>query len=81
MDQARENFEEFVERMSITLGHADRCTPFSRYCTGLMLPVARKSVEPMAAHVAPHEVRSAHQSLHHFVADAPWSDAALLGGV
>lgn len=31
--------------------------------------------------LAPDRVRSKHQSLHHFVADATWSDAALLGAV
>ena len=35
-----------------------------------MSPLSRKSVEPMAAHVDPLKVRSRHQSLHHFVADA-----------
>ena len=35
----------------------------------------------MAARVAPGAVRSAHQRLHHFVAAAPWSDAAVLGAV
>jgi hypothetical protein len=33
---------------------------------GLLLPVQRKSVEPMAAHLAPERVRSEHQRLHHF---------------
>src|ERR1700674_3758344 len=46
-----------------------------------MLPGERKSVEPMAARVAPRRVRSKHQSLHHFVADASWSDAGLLDAV
>jgi SRSO17 transposase len=46
-----------------------------------MLPVQRKSVEPMAAHLAPTRVRSEHQRLHHFVADAAWSDAAVLAAV
>lgn len=63
------------------LGHADRVEPFRGYCTGLMLPGERKSVEPMASRVAPMAVRSAHQRLHHFVADAAWSDAAVLGAV
>ena len=35
-----------------------------------MSPLSRKCVEPMAAHVDPLKVRSRHQSLHHFVADA-----------
>ena len=43
-----------------------------------MLPLSRKSVEPMAAHVDPRKVRSRHQSLHHFVADAAWSDEQML---
>lgn len=32
----------------------------------------------MAARLAPDNVRRMHQSLHHLVADAPWSDAAML---
>jgi SRSO17 transposase len=76
-----ERFEQYVTRISMHLGHADRVGPFRGYCAGLMLPGERKSVEPMAARVAPTEVRSAHQRLHHFVADAAWPDAAVLGAV
>jgi SRSO17 transposase len=47
------------------------------YCTGLLLPGERKSVEPMAARLAPDNAGRMHQSLH-LVADAPWSDEALL---
>ena len=43
-----------------------------------MLPIERKSAEPMAARLAPGNVRQMHQSLHHIVADAAWSDDALL---
>jgi SRSO17 transposase len=46
-----------------------------------MLPGARKSVEPMAARVHPQDVCSAHQSMHHLVADSDWNDAALLAAV
>ena len=43
------------------------------------LPTAdRKRVEPMAARVAPERVQAAHQSLHHLVAKADWSDDAVL---
>jgi SRSO17 transposase len=48
------------------------------YCTGLLLPGERKSVEPMAARLAPDNVRRTHQSLHHLVADAPWDDEEML---
>jgi SRSO17 transposase len=59
-------------------GHADRAVPLKNYCTGLLLPGERKSVEPLAARLAPDNVRRMHQSLHHVVADAPWSDEAVL---
>ena len=81
MDARMERFEDYVTMIAGHLGHADRVAPFRGYCAGLMLPGKRKSVEPMAARVAPTEVRSAHQRLHHFVADAAWSDAAVLGAV
>ena len=71
----------YVETLSATLGHTDRVAPFRSYCAGLLLPGARKSVEPMAARVEPARVRAAHQSLHHFVAQADWSDEALLAAV
>ncbi|EQD69484.1 ISXo8 transposase, partial [mine drainage metagenome] len=67
--------------MVAALGHADRAAPATWYLQGLMLPGGRKSVEPMAARVRPQEVRSAHQSMHHLVSTAPWSDAALLATV
>ena len=45
------------------------------------MPGERKSVEPMAAIVAPTRVSAKHQSLLHLVGEAPWSDAAVLGKV
>jgi SRSO17 transposase len=76
-----DRFEGYVEALSAALGHADRDAPFRRYTMGLLLPLQRKSVEPMAARVDPGRVSAAHQSLHHFVAKAEWSDAALLAAV
>jgi len=35
----------------------------------------------MAARLAPDHIRRTHQSLHHLVADAPWSDEAVLRSV
>ena len=43
------------------------------YLKGLLLPGERKSVEPMAARVAPGDV----QQLHHFVSTSPWATAPL----
>ena len=67
-----------MEGLAKAAGHADRGIPVRSYCTGLLLPGERKTVEPMAARLAPHNVRRMHQSLHHVVADAPWSDEAVL---
>jgi len=74
-------FKKYVDKMAQALGHADRVTPFRSYTTGLLLPGDRKSVEPMAARLAPDRVRAAHQSLHHFVAQAEWSDRVMLSKV
>jgi SRSO17 transposase len=71
-------FEDYMAHLSGVLGHTDRHAGLRGYCTGLMLPLKRKSVEPMAAHLAPGATRSRHQSLHHFVADAAWSDQQML---
>lgn len=71
-------FCAYAEKLSTALGHADRVEPFHAYCTGLLLPVERKSVEPMPAQLAPTHVSAKHQSLHHFVAKAAWSDDAVL---
>src|SRR3954447_4151652 len=43
------------------------------YLKGLILPGERKSVEPMAARVAPADT----QQLHHFVSTSPWATAPL----
>ena len=74
-------FEEYGEVIATALAHADRRAPARWYLQGLLLPGGRKSVEPMAARVHPENVRSAHQSMHHLVADAEWSDQTLLAAV
>ena len=67
-----------MEGLAHAAEHADRAVPLKNYCTGLLLPGERKSVEPMAARLAPANVGRMHQSLHHVVADAPWNDEAVL---
>jgi SRSO17 transposase len=74
-------FAAYLEGLANAAGHADRHAPLKNYCTGLLLPGERKSVEPMAARLAPDNVRRMHQSLHHFVADAPWNDEEMLAQV
>jgi SRSO17 transposase len=74
-------FAAYIEGLADAAGHADRHIPLKNYCTGLLLDGERKSVEPMAARLAPDNVRRMHQSLHHLVADAPWDDEKMLAQV
>src|SRR5471032_201496 len=71
-------FSAYVEGLVSVIGHADRAGPLRDYCVGLLLPGERKSVEPMAAVTAPVRVAAQHQSMLHFVANAPWSDGVML---
>jgi len=68
----------YIDGLAQAAGHADRHMPLKNYCRGLLLPGERKSVEPMAARLAPDNVGRIHQSLHHLVADAPWNDEQML---
>jgi len=76
-----EEFNRYVAHLCQGLGHADRHAGLSGYCTGLMLPLSRKSIEPMAARMDPLHVSARHQALHHFVAKSDWSDATVMAGV
>ena len=62
MDIAKE-FDKYMACLMQGLGHVDRHSGLSGYCTGLMLPLSRKSVEPMAARVDPLHASARHQSL------------------
>ncbi len=74
-------FAAYVEALSTAVGHADRTGPLRDYCTGLLMPGERKSVEPMAAVTSPARVSAQHQSLLHFVGQASWSDDEVLAKV
>jgi SRSO17 transposase len=70
LGSSESRFAAYVEGLVGVIGHADRAGPLHDYCTGLILPGERKSVEP-----------AQHQSLLHCVGVAPWSDEAVLGKV
>src|SRR5882762_10843604 len=74
-------FAEYVAGLGSVIGHVERTRPLRDYCTGLMLPGERKSVEPMAARTAPARTAAQHQSLLHFVGVATWSDEKVLAQV
>jgi SRSO17 transposase len=80
-EDRQERFTAYVEALAEVIGHADRAEPLRDYCLGLLLPGERKSVEPIAAVTAPARVSAKHQSLLHFVANAPWSNERVLGRI
>ena len=77
----QERFATYLDQVTQVAGHTDRVVPMQNYTKGVLLPIERKSVEPMAARLAPDNVRQMHQSLHHIVAEAAWSDTTLLSQV
>src|SRR3954463_12977616 len=68
-DELERWLEPFLQRLRRKAQR--RWAPF--YLKGLLLPGERKSVEPMAARVAPADTRQ----LHHFVSTSPWATAPL----
>ena len=76
-----ERFAAYLDGIAAVLGHVSRAASARAYCTGLLLPGERKSVEPMAARMEPGRVQAKHQSMHHVVAKAEWDDAAVLAAV
>jgi SRSO17 transposase len=81
VDSSESRFDAYVEGLVSVIGHADRVRPLRDYCTGLMMPCERKSVEPMAAVTAPERTAAQHQSLLHFVGEGRWSDEKVLAKV
>jgi SRSO17 transposase len=71
-------FAAYVDGLVSVIGHRDRAGPLRDYCLGLVMPGARKSVEPMAAITAPARTAAQHQSLLHFVGEGSWSDEQVL---
>ena len=77
----QKRFAAYLDGLGNAAGHADRIEPLKSYCKGLLLPGERKSIEPMAARLDPNNTERMHQSLHHLIAEAPWSDGEMLAEV
>ena len=73
-----DRFAAYLADLASVLGDCRRHGPLTSYCTGLLMPADRKSVEPMAAMTAPERTAAQHQSMLHFVGQGDWSDAAVL---
>jgi SRSO17 transposase len=80
-DGSEARFEAYIDGLASVIGHADREGPLRDYCTGLILPGERKSVEPIAAITAPERVSAQHQSLLHFIGQGGWSDENVMAKV
>jgi len=80
-EESEKRFEKYVEGLASVIGHADRVGPLCDYCTGLMLPGERKSVEPLAGKTDPDRMEAQHQSLLHFIGVSEWSDERMLAKV
>ena len=68
-DELARWLEPFLDR----LGHKTRRRMCPLYVAGLIGPGDRKSVQPMAARLAPGD----YNQLHHFIADGVWDAAPL----
>ena len=62
-------FEQYMAHWGEGLGYSTRNQHLTEYCGGLMLPLKRKSVEPLAAEADPRNVPAKHQALLHFGVD------------
>jgi SRSO17 transposase len=65
--------QSWLEPFLIPLCHPARRRMFPLYVAGLIGPGERKSLQPIAARVAPAD----YDQLHHFVAVGPWDEAPL----
>lgn len=73
-----DRLDQFLDGMVAVLGHKDRHGPCRDYCLGLLLDGDRKSMEPMAARLAPAATGARHQQLQNFVTHSRWDDEAVL---
>jgi SRSO17 transposase len=77
--QIHDDFTEYLELLSQVLTDKDQRASFALYVMGLLSPLPRKSVEPIAAMCCCHEeeVSALHQRLLHFLANTDWNNEAV----
>lgn len=76
-----QRFTKYCAALANTFSTRIRGRRCQEYCTGLLLPGERKSVEPIAAKIAPDRVAAEHQALLRFVNEVDWPDEAVLAKV
>lgn len=77
-DGGEVRYQAYMARLKEALGGTRAARHMGDYCAGLLMPLERKSVEPIAAASAPARCSAKHQSLLHFVGQSPWCDATVL---
>jgi SRSO17 transposase len=81
-EDSEKRFLSYLDTLIPVLTHPAQEDSLRAYCTGLcLLEGERKSMEPIAAKLAPKRTKAAHRSLQGFITDAPWSADALLDAV
>jgi len=76
-----QKFDEYVDALAAAMNHPQQKERLHGYCSGLLLPGERKSMEPIAAHLDPDRVQAMHHSVQHFITEGTWSDEAVLARV
>ena len=68
--------ERYLDQVGVVLGNSHQRASFATYVMGLLSESERKSMEPIAARTTatPAHASAAHQKVHHFIANTPWSD-------
>ncbi len=70
--------EEFLERLTPSLGRPEQRRQARTYVAGLLLEGERKSVQPLAGRLGATDNG---QALHHFVAHSPWACEGLFAAM
>lgn len=65
---------DFLEHVAEGLRHADRHAGLRGYCTGADVAAVAQERRADGRAVGPMHASAPHQALHHFVAQAEWSD-------
>jgi SRSO17 transposase len=51
MKEADEEFGTYLNHLARAFGHVHRHAALKGYCSGVVLPLSRKSIKPMSAHI------------------------------
>lgn len=78
-DLPADDFTAYLELLGTVLTETDQRASFALYAMGLLSPLSRKSVEPLAALSCQRaqECSAAHQRLLHFLANTDWDNEAV----